>query len=232
MRQLVSESDHIAARQLEICVRWGECLLEAADFIRAAGGVEQWLGSHGIDIGIRGTSRTTAANLLTLARSGLETCQTAIEFAAEHPERLTTNRRHGPDFFVAALRAYSDRDMSLKPKPRREGKADREDTLRRRVEWLDNLLRRAVVELEQAVASGWRSKVLRAIKDEMTGAKMPGVASKPVPIAKRRAARAAHRTEPDMRLRKSGAGRSRDQARTLTKAAALAIEKPTAKASC
>ena len=170
MRRLGSEGLRLNARRLEICIRQGECLMEAADYIRAAGGIEQWLQRHAIELGIGGTSRTTSANLLQLARAGLQTSQAAVEFVGKHPERSTTGRRQGPDFFVAALRAYNDRQMPLRARPVRGKKADREHILLRKVAWLDDLLHRAMADLEKAVANGWRDNVLKALKAEIEGA--------------------------------------------------------------
>jgi hypothetical protein len=205
--------------------------MEAADFIRMAGGVEQWLDAHAIDLGIGGTSRTTAANLLLIARAGLPTCKSAMAFAEDHPERLATNRRHGLDFFVAALRAYSDRQTLPKTKPVRLEKADREDILRRQVGWLDDLLHRAMAELEKAVAGGWRPNVLNAIKAEMLGTKISQTADvMAVNKPERRAARADHHIVSGTRGRQPSTVRPHKQptlrGRQRTKAAASVIDAP------
>ena len=228
MRRLGSEGLRLDARRLAICIRQGECLMEAADYIRAAGGIEQWLQRHAIEFGIGGKSRATSANLLQLARAGLQTCQAAVEFVGEHPERSTTGRRQGPDFFVAALRAYNDRQMPLRARPARGKKADREHILLRKVAWLDDLLHRAIADLEKAVANGWRDNVLKALKAEMEGA----WDAADVPVSEGRAAHAVHHSHIDTRGRQIAVGRTRDHTakRARIKAAALPANVPARKA--
>jgi hypothetical protein len=133
LRQIALQKAVLDDEQLGLSVRQGECIIEASDYIRMVGGVEQWLAKHGIDFGITGKSRTYATNLVTLGRASLKVCRHAIEFVGQHPERLTTNRRHGLDFFVAALRAWETRDKRLKTRPKRPKKADRERILLRKV---------------------------------------------------------------------------------------------------
>ena len=88
LRQIALLGTRLTDEQLGLSVRQGECLMEAADYIKVAGGIEQWLAKHGIDLGISGKSRSTAAKLLKLGRAGLKKCQAAVEFVAKHPERL------------------------------------------------------------------------------------------------------------------------------------------------
>ena len=110
-----------------------------------------------------------------------------------------TTRRHGVDFFVAALRAWSDRDKRLRTKPKRRKKADRERILLRRVQWLDDLLHRAMADLEKAVVNGWRDNVLNALKAEMENVRMLDAtddATDAVPVSEGRAARADHHSTP------------------------------------
>jgi hypothetical protein len=234
LRQIALRGTRLSDEQLGLSVRQGECLMEAGDYIRAAGGIEQWLGKHGIDLGILGRSRTTAAKLLSLGRAGLTVCKTAVEFVGKHPERLLTNRRHGPDFFVAALRAYGDRNKRLRTAPKRGTKADRERILLRKVQWQDDLLHRAMADLERAVASGWRDNVLKALKAEMDNARMLDAtdsAMDAVAISEERSARAEHHSYADTTERKTASRRTRttNQSRFQIKAAALATNVPARK---
>jgi hypothetical protein len=233
LRQIGLREARLNGEQLGLSVRRGECLMEGADFIKVAGGIEQWLAKHGIDLGISGKSRSTAAKLLKLGRAGLKACQTAVEFVAKHPERLLTTRRHGVDFFAAALRAWSDRDKRLREKPKRRKKTDRERILLRRVQWLDDLLHRAMADLEKAVVNGWRDNVLNALKAEMENARMLDAtdsAMDAVPASKGRAARADHHSHADTRGRQTTtSGRTRERTRLRIKAAALAANVPARK---
>ena len=167
LRQIALLGTRLNGEQLGLSVRQGECLMEAADYIKLSGGIEQWLAKHAVDLGISGKSRSTSAKLLKLGRAGLKACQTAVAFVARHPERLMTARRQGVDYFVAALHAWNDRDKRLSTKPKRRRKADRERILLRRVQWLDDLLHRAIDDLEKAVVNGWRDNVLNSLKAEM-----------------------------------------------------------------
>jgi hypothetical protein len=235
LRQIALRGTRLTDEQLRLSVRQGECLMEAGDYIRAAGSIEQWLQRHGIELGISGKSRTTAANLLKLGRAGLKICKTAVEFVGKHPERLTTTRRHGVGFFVAALRAYNERDKRLRTRPKRRKKADRERILLRKVEWQVDLLYRAMADLEKAVASGWRSNVLNALKVEMENARMLDAtdnATDAVPVPERRAARADHHSDPGSKGRRSAVARTRGQTtqRVRIKAVALATNVPARKA--
>jgi hypothetical protein len=164
-------------------------------------------------------------------------CRHAIEFVGQHPERLTTNRRHGLDFFVAALRAWETRDKRLKTRPKRPKKADRERILLRKVQWQDDLLHRALADLGKAVANGWRSNVLNALKAEMENARMLDAtdsAMDAVPEPKGRAARADHHSAINTGGRQPVSGRTRDltarRSRLLIKPTVSAANVPTRKA--
>jgi hypothetical protein len=195
LRQIALLGTRLNGEQLGLSVRQGECLMEAADYIKLSGGIEQWLAKHAVDLGISGKSRSTSAKLLKLGRAGLKACQTAVAFVARHPERLMTARRQGVDYFVAALHAWNDRDKRLSTKPKRRRKADRERILLRRVQWLDDLLHRAIDDLEKAVVNGWRDNVLNSLKAEMENVWMLDAtddARDAVPVSEGRAAHAAH----------------------------------------
>jgi hypothetical protein len=119
-QQIAKELRQIALRkavfddeQLGLSVRQGECLMEAADYIKLSGGIEQWLAKHAVDLGISGKSRSTSAKLLKLGRAGLKACQTAVAFVARHPERLMTARRQGVDYFGSSLFGMGSNDLSL-----------------------------------------------------------------------------------------------------------------------
>jgi hypothetical protein len=196
LRKLDDRADH---ERLPILIRQGECILEAADPIKKAGGIEKWLGKHGTDLGVGGSSRTTGNNLVTLGRAGLEKCEAATAFVTEHPERLGTTRKTGLDFFVHALKAYENRDNP--PRAKRPARAKRPDTVKglvRKVTWLRSLLYQAITDLEKAVADGWRDVVLNALKIELQNEATfdsTDDASNDVREPERRPARAEHRSE-------------------------------------
>jgi hypothetical protein len=195
LRQIALAGARLNDQQLGLSVRQGQNLMEASDYIRAAGGIEQWLAKHGIDFGISGKSRASVANLLMLGRAGLKACQDAVEFVGKHPERLRTTRRQGIDYFVAALRAFNKRDQPLRTTHKRKKKADRERVLLRRVQWQDDLLYRAMADLEKAVANGWRDNVFKALKSELENAWMLDAtdsATDAVSVSEGRTARADH----------------------------------------
>jgi hypothetical protein len=185
--------------ELRVHIRQGECLIEAADPIRAVGGTEKWLAKHHISLGIAGKSRTAAANVIFLARAGYEKCHKAQVWAAANPELLRTNRLSGLDYFVIALRRYRNRPhLPAGPVTKRPSKPDREKISLAKLDVYQNWIHRLLIDLAKACAAGWNPRVLNAIRFEMehqTPSNATIDTSNVVSIAEGRSADAAHPSE-------------------------------------
>jgi hypothetical protein len=153
---------------LKLHIEQGNCVMDAADLIRKAGGIEKWLAKHNVDLGVRGKSRTTGTNLVIVARAGYEHCRRALNWAAQNRDRVATNRTSGLDYFIAALRAYGDQDRHPKKPPKRKKKRDREKLLLAKLARREDWVHRLIAELEKACRTGrWSRRVLTAIRSEM-----------------------------------------------------------------
>jgi hypothetical protein len=169
LRNLADRTPEIEDELLCNYIAQGECIMGAADAIRAVGGIVAWLGGHQLKLGINGKSHTIADNAVLLARAGYAECKKAIAWTSENRDRINSNRLSGLGFFVMALRAYRNRDH-LPPvaRPKRPQKRDREKVLVAKLARQTDLLHRAIGDLEKACADGgWNPRVLNAIRAEM-----------------------------------------------------------------
>lgn len=186
------------SKRLPLLVEQGRCIQEAADAIKAAGGVEKWLSKHRLNLGIGGCSRSHAHNLVRLARAGLEQCLEATRVARENPDTLSTSRRSGLEFYVAALTPR----QALPPRSvpnliQRQSRVDRKH-MQSEIALFRTWWERAMAELSKATASGaWPNHVYNQLRVEIDrylspafGADEEPAISEPEP----RAARAEHRS--------------------------------------
>jgi hypothetical protein len=182
LRKLSQQVRDSEDERLRMHIEQGNCIMDAADPIRVAGGIERWLAKHHLDLGVNGESRTTATNLVKLARAGYEHCGKVLTWAARNRDRLKTNRASGLDYFVAALRAYACRDQYPEAPAKRRKKRDRERLLLMKLARRDDWLHRLITELEKACGrTGWNSRVLDSIRAEMN--QEPATAATDTPVS-------------------------------------------------
>ena len=87
-----TRTHHLEDELLRTFIAQGECVMDATDFIRKAGGIVAWLTKHHIELGINGKSHTIADNAVVLARAGYAECKKAIAWTAENRDRINSNR--------------------------------------------------------------------------------------------------------------------------------------------